>query len=202
MHKDSASFFVNSWMRIVAGILIFFPICIARTFSDADLWIDVPYVRAENPYCGHACASMLLQYWKEKGYPAGATELTQIIRELPCDRIRGVQASLLSSFFQSRGFQIFVFKGNLKDLHSHLLKGRPLIAGLGKSRKGVNHFVVVAGMEPGGQYVVLNDPGGRKMIKYPWKDFEREWARTGHWTLLVLPQAKTPLKGLPEFPGQ
>ncbi len=167
--------------------MFLFPQSGPLSLPPSDVWIDVPFVRAGNPYCGHACASMLLQYWNQKGFPAGASDPTQIKAELSWDPSRGVSSSSLVSFFHSRGFQAFAFKGTQDELRSHLLKGRPLLVGLGKTKKGIFHFVVVAGMELGGQYVLVNDPADRKRVKSTSKDFEREWSRTGYWTLLVLP---------------
>jgi ABC-type bacteriocin/lantibiotic exporter with double-glycine peptidase domain len=92
----------------------------------------------------------------------------------------------LVSFFQARGCQAFAFKGTLEELWHHLQKGRPLIVGLGK-KKGANHFAVVTGIDQGGRYIVVNDPADRQMAKSAWEKFNREWSRTGNWTLLVLP---------------
>ena len=157
-------------------------------FSQAEIWIEVPFVSAGNPFCGHACASMLIRYWSQKGFPTGTPDLPPIKTELPFDPGRGASASDLVSFFQARGCQAFAFKGTRVELGHHLQKGRPLIVGLGK-KKGANHFVVVTGIDQGGRYIAVNDPADRQMVKSAWEKFNREWSRTGNWTLLVLPPA-------------
>ncbi len=191
MQKHRFTGLIFRWSKIMAGIIFLSPQNGFLSLPKSDVWIDVPFVRAGNPYCGHACASMMLQYWSQKGFPVGASDLSQTKAELAWDPSRGVSSSNLVTFFLSRDFQAFAFKGTLEELRTHLLKGRPLIVGLGKTKKEIFHFVVVVGMEPGGQYILLNDPADRKMIKSNWEDFEREWARTGKWTLLVLPSVIT-----------
>jgi hypothetical protein len=187
MQRHRFTGLIFRWSKIMAGIIFLSLPSGFLSLPLSDFWIDVPFIRAGNPHCGHACAGMLLQYWSQKGFPAGASDLSQTKAELAWDPSRGVSASSLVAFFHSRNFQAFAFKGTQEELHSHLLKGRPLIVGLGKTKKGIFHFVVVVGMGPGGRYILMNDPADRKMVKATWGDFEREWARTGKWTLLVLP---------------
>jgi hypothetical protein len=171
----------------------------ALSLAQTGIWIDVPPVSAGNPFCAHGCASMIVRYWSQKGHPAGTAELPQIKGELPFDPRQGASAQSLISFFQARGCQAFAFQGTREDLWAHLEKGRPLIVGLEK-KKGVRHFVVVAGFDQNGSSVRVADPAEGRPIKSAWETFKREWSRTGYWTLLVLPPSPPPLAGEPSSP--
>jgi ribosomal silencing factor RsfS len=53
------------------------------------------------------------------------------------------------------------------------------------------HYVVIAGLDPERQLVLLNDPAQRKLLQEDRSRFEQEWKGAGRWTLLALPEASS-----------
>ncbi|HLI29469.1 MAG TPA: C39 family peptidase, partial [Terriglobia bacterium] len=75
------------------------------------------------------------------------------------------------------------------DLADHLGKGRPLIVCLREPGiESTLHYVVVAGLDPGRNVVLVNDPARRKLTMLAQASFERQWATAHNWTLLAVPQ--------------
>lgn len=149
------------------------------------VWLDVPYVHQGTNGCGAAVLSMVMQYWAGHGAPLSAADVDveRIQRALYSPKARGIFASELVSYLESRGFRTFTFKAEWGDLESHLSKGRPLIVCL--KEPSSLHYVVVAGIEPENNLILLNDPARRKLTKVDRKDFESAWK--DHWTLLAVP---------------
>lgn len=150
------------------------------------VWLDVPYVHQETNGCGSAVLSMVMQYWAGHGAPLGAadTDPDRIQRALYSPKARGIFASELVSYLEAHGFRTFTFKAEWSDLESHLSKGRPLIVCL--KEPSSLHYVVVAGVEPENNLVLINDPARRKLMKFDRKDFESSWK--DQWTLLAVPK--------------
>jgi predicted double-glycine peptidase len=150
------------------------------------VWLDVPYVHQETNGCGSAVLSMVMQYWAAHGAPLSATDvdMDRIQRELYSPKARGIFASDLVAYLEAHGFRTFTFKAGWADLEEHLSKGRPLIVCL--KEPSSLHYVVVAGIEPDNDIVLINDPARRKLMKFHRKDFESTWM--GHWTLLAVPK--------------
>jgi len=48
--------------------------------------------------------------------------------------------------------------------------------------------VVVAGVDPARNLVLINDPARRKLLKIERGVFEKDWSAAERWTLLALPQ--------------
>ncbi len=142
------------------------------------LWLDVPFVRQSEEGCGAAAITMVLRYWGRQAEPE------PILRELYSSGARGIRAPDMARYFRAHGFRDFEFKGGWDDLAAHISKGRPLIVAL---REGSNalHYVVVAGVDPERQAVLINDPGRRKLLRVSRRDFERRWHE--RWTLLAVP---------------
>jgi uncharacterized protein YvpB len=92
-------------------------------------------------------------------------------------------------YFQKHEFRTFSFRGDWELLEQHLQKGRPLIAALKPSGSDSSlHYVVVVGLDPKQNFLLLNDPARRKLLKQDRSDFEKQWSATGEWTLLAVPQ--------------
>lgn len=149
------------------------------------IWLDVPYVRQAKNGCGSASIAMVMEYWSRHGAgEAGAPNPDSIQRTLYSEGAGGIFASDLVQYFRQRGFRTFAFRGTWADLQEHLEKGRPLIVCL--KQGGPLHYVVVAGLDPEQQLVLVNDPARRKLLKVDRATFEGDWKDC--WTLLALPQ--------------
>jgi ABC-type bacteriocin/lantibiotic exporter with double-glycine peptidase domain len=172
-------------------ILTFAFATLAVASETSGVWLDVPWVQQDTHACGAASISMLMQYWAaQQGNSAGAeADATAIQRQIYSKKARGIFASDLKRYVDEHGFRTFVFTGGWDDLQGHLAKGRPLIVALGVSgRRDPLHYVVVAGLDWDHHLVFLNDPVRGKLFKMNWRDFDRDWAITEHWTLLAVPR--------------
>jgi ABC-type bacteriocin/lantibiotic exporter with double-glycine peptidase domain len=155
------------------------------------IWLDVPFVKQEKDGCGAASIAMVMQYWQlQQGRSGNPTaEAPQIQRALHSDEARGIYASDMERYFRQNGYVTFAFAGQWSDLKQHLEKGRPLIAAVKPGSIVPLHYVVVVGLDPERQLVLLNDPAQRKLLKEDRSRFEQEWNGAGRWTLLALPEA-------------
>lgn len=149
------------------------------------LWIDVPFVTQDRNGCGSATVWMLLEYWKQGAAPP----LDEIHERLFSEEAGGVYARDMEAFLREQGFSTFPFRGEWSDLQQHIAKGRPVIVCLELNGRGVPlHYVVVAGIDPVQNLVLINDPAQRKLTAVHRQEFERAWSGTGNWALLAVPQ--------------
>lgn len=154
----------------------------------AGVMLNVPFVAQQKNACGAASISMLMDYWtREQGKP-GQADPAAIQRQLYSEKAQGIFASDVQRYVESHGFRTFVFHGGWDDLRQHLSKGRPLIVALGDAgRASPLHFVVVTGLDWDRRLIFVNDPARRKAVIGDWHEFDRDWAVTGRWTLLAVP---------------
>ncbi len=153
-------------------------------------WLDVPFIKQEKEGCGAASIAMVMQYWrKQQARPVDASaDAVEIQRELYSSKDHGIRASDMENYFQQHGFKAFTFAGTWNDLRQHLAKGRPLIAALKPAALETSmHYVVVVGVDPEQNVVLLNDAAQRKLLKQERASFEKQWSAVGRWTLLALP---------------
>lgn len=158
------------------------------------VWLDVPFVRQAKDGCGAASLAMVMQYWvRQQGLSSAAADASIIQEALYTGSVHGIYASEMEHYLQQHAFRAFAFRGEWADLEHHLRQGRPLIVALKPPGIGTAlHYVVVAGVNPEPQQVLVNDPAERKLLKRDWPTFEREWNAAGYWTLLALPQPDRP----------
>jgi predicted double-glycine peptidase len=156
------------------------------------MWLDVPFVKQSKDGCGASAIAMVMQYWNRQQsiQPGESSDPDHILQILFSNHAHGVYASKMKQYFDANGFRAFTFKGEWTDLNEHIAKGRPLIVALKPSRLAAAlHYVVVVGVDPAGDIVIVNDPAQRKLLKQGRTSFEREWNATGQWTLLAVPQS-------------
>lgn len=158
--------------------------------ADANVWLDVPFVKQEKNGCGAASIAMIMQYWQrqQKTVPSGAENADHIQQVLYSKPAHGIYASDLEQYLAQHGFRTFAFRGEWSDLQSNIAKGRPLIVALQPGQDDPLHFVVIAGVEPDAALVLMNDPAQRKLLKQDRSDFEKQWKAAGNWTLLAVPK--------------
>ncbi len=166
-------------------------VCFLAATAQESAWIDVPFVAQPENGCGAAVISMALQYWGKHGavFPSHAADVRTIQSELYSPSEHGIKASAMTGYFAELGFSAFPFRGDSTDLQDHLEKGRPLIVALRESKfSRVLHYVVVVGIGPRENVVIVNDPARRKLLKMDAKEFQQSWAAAENWTLLVVPK--------------
>lgn len=174
--------------RLPQRLALLFCLCgvVAAAASDSGIWLDVPFVPQEKNGCGAAAISMLLRYWHSNA----DSSPEDIQRALYSRKAHGIFASDLQRYFQAHGFRAFAFAGQWNDLRQHLEKGRPLIVALKPAAlESELHYVVVVGLEPEQNIVLVNDPAQRKLLKQERSEFEKQWGAAGHWMLLAVPVA-------------
>lgn len=178
---------VIRWVLIVLSVCAF--VCAAEP---GGIWIDVPFVKQDKNGCGAASIAMVMQFWqRQQGVAAiPGSDSTEIQRMLYSPKARGIRASDMEHYLQQRGFRTFAFGGTSADLQQHLAKGRPLIVALKPSTGAPLHYVVVTGIDPEHNLILLNDPAERKLLKQEIAEFEKQWKGTAHWTLLAVPQSE------------
>ncbi len=155
-------------------------------------WLDVPYVRQVKEGCGAAAVAMVVQYWARNhpGLEGAANETDHIDQLLPASR-RGIRGTVLKEYLSKRGFDAYVFDGELQDLRQHFEKGRPVIVALGLSgSKGPLHYAVVVGLADSGESVWLHDSARGKLVRESWENFEKAWSLSGRWSLLAVPRPR------------
>lgn len=155
------------------------------------IWLDVPFVQQERDGCGAASISMVMQYWNRDRRPtfSASANPRAIQRALYSEEAKGIPAAAMERYFQQAGFRTFAFRGEWTDLQNHLSKGRPLIVCWKESgRRAPLHYVVVTGLDWQQEFVFVNDPARRKLLRMDRTSFEKSWNAAGSWTLLALPE--------------
>jgi predicted double-glycine peptidase len=153
------------------------------------VWLEVPYVHQEKDGCGSAALAMVLRYWQAKNVAVAEerSDPAKIQRALYAAKRRGIYASDMERYMRESGFEVFAFRGEWSDLRTHILKGRPLIAGL--KRKGQPaHYVVIVGIDPENAAALVNDPEQGSMLRIERAEFKKGWQGTENWTLLAVPR--------------
>jgi ABC-type bacteriocin/lantibiotic exporter with double-glycine peptidase domain len=175
---------VNILMAVMCACAL---VCAAEA---SGVWLDVPFVKQEKNGCGAAGIAMVMQFWqRQQGVmPSADSEAPNIQLALYSLKAHGIYTSDLERYFERHGYRAFALKGRTEDLKEQLAKGRPLIVALKPGAGAPLHYVVVAGIDPEHNLVLLNDPAERKLLKRDLTAFERQWKGTGNWTLLAVPQ--------------
>jgi uncharacterized protein YvpB len=155
--------------------------------------LDVPFIAQPKNGCGAASIAMVMQYWERGGGTRAAradrTNVETIQRALYSKQAKGIFASAIERYLTQAGYRAFAIRGRWSDLRENLEKGRPLIVGLApEGPRDPLHYVVVAGMDWENNWIFLNDPAQRKLLKMGRADFEKQWAATRDWTLLAVPK--------------
>jgi len=170
--------------RSVTGLLLEWPtmLLIAALVLGAAT-LPVAFVPQQKDTCGAAVLTMVLRYW------GVAADHDAIAAELVSPGLRGIRGSALEAFARRRGLTAVAHEGDLDQLRDYVAKGRPMIVTLDAGR-GRFHDLVVVGFED--QRVIVHDPAEGAARRLASGDFEKRWARAGHYALLVLPGGAPP----------
>lgn len=175
---------MRRWLCLWTIIVIHSPVF-------AGVWMDVPFVQQPENGCGAAVASMVFQYWSDRGHSSALPiDVETVQSALYSGEQKGIAGSAIEKYFRDAGYAAFAFKGDMEMLESHLKRGRPLIVYLEDRGTGsFQHFVVVAGLNREAGYILVNDPAERKLMKISLSTFEKQWEMANYWTLLAVPAA-------------
>ena len=140
--------------------------------------LDVPFVPQSQALCGGAALAMVMRFWGEP----------TVLAEDFADRIEpggaGIRTDNLVSAARARGWTALPATGTPADVQTHLERGRPIIVLLG-SGSSTSHYVVVVGWSSGS--VIVHDPALGPFRTIREATFDRAWASSARWCLLVLP---------------
>jgi hypothetical protein len=148
--------------------------------SDTHALLDVPYLSQTPALCGGAAVAMLMRYWGERDV------FPQDFARLVGDG--GIVTGALASAVSARGWQAIVVSVVREDgrvrIRAEIDHGRPVIALIEVGPRAY-HYVVIVGSTD--QQVVVHDPARAPFRVLSWADFDKAWAATSRWMMLVLP---------------
>ena len=147
------------------------------------LTLNVPFVPQQQDTCAAAALAMVMRYWDA---PVAQEEIAAALLQ---PEFHGILGSRLAAFASERGFTAIAYEGDLAQLRDFVARGRPLIVAW-QVRRDRYHNVVVVGLDDERGEIVVNDPAEGAARRVRAKDFEKRWAKAGHWALLVLPAPK------------
>jgi Papain-like cysteine protease AvrRpt2/Surface antigen variable number repeat len=151
----------------------------------AAIELPVPFVPQEKDTCGAAALAMVMGYWGQE------VPHRQIAEALVEKELHGIRGSRLADFARGRGMAAIAFAGERATLHAHLAKGRPLVVAV-EAGRGRLHDLVVVGFDDERAEVIVHDPARGASRRIAAKELEKKWAKSGRWTLLVLPRDSRP----------
>lgn len=158
--------------------------------------LDVPYVAQTPELCGGAAVSMVMRYW-------GARDVVpEDFQALVVPAERGIPTSDLARAIRERRWQALVGPPDptaaWQVLDQDVTRGRPVIA-LIEVSPNTYHYVVVVGLTT--REVVVHDPARSPFQVMSRAAFERAWAVTKFWSVVILPPAEVTKKPMPETPA-
>lgn len=154
--------------------------------SDPYLLNDVPFYPQPAHQCGPAALVMALNW---SGVAASPHELTEQV--FTPSRSGSLQSAMVAA--ARRQDRIAFLLAEPADLIGEIAAGHPVIVlqNLGLSWFPVWHYAVVVGWDAAAGEVILHS-GTTPFKSTTVKTFERTWARSGFWGLLVLPPSRLP----------
>lgn len=147
----------------------------------------VPFYSQKEYQCGPASLSMVLNW---SGLAISPEDLTA---QVFTPELKGSLQSAMVSAVRRNGRIAYVLTG-LKDVFAEVAAGRPVIIlqNLGLSWYPVWHYAVVVGYDLSEKFVVLRSGNiRRKLVSF--QVFEKTWARSNYWGLLVLQSNQLPV---------
>lgn len=161
-------------MRLALALILFPALSSAQSLTV----LDVPFIGQSELLCGGAAAAMVMRYWGERGIDAEAFE------PLVDRKAGGIRTDALAADLRGRRWNAVALNDSSETLIRELQQGRPVIA-LIEDRPGIFHYVVVVARSDTG--VVFHDPARTPFRVASVADFDRRWAASDRWMLLVTP---------------
>jgi peptidase C39-like protein len=138
--------------------------------------LDVPYVSQGELLCGGAAAAMLMRAAGARGVYA------EDFQSLVDASAGGIHTQALADALRARGYGVHVFNGTAALAERWLAAGRPVLA-LVEDRPNRFHYVVIVGWDAG--RVIFHDPARAPFLARSAAQFDRAWAATDRWMLVV-----------------
>ena len=143
----------------------------------------VPFYPQEDFFCGPASLSSILNFY------GLMTDQEEIAKEIYVSKLKGSLTIDLLNYAKKSGFNAQFYKGSIEDLKKNIKARKPLILFLNLGFKffPVRHYLVVVGIDDGGEKVITYS-GREKNKVYSFEALLKAWKRTGYGTLKVLPK--------------
>jgi tetratricopeptide (TPR) repeat protein len=147
----------------------------------------VPFYSQKAYQCGPAALAMVLDW---NGLPISPEDLAA---EVFTPELKGSLQSAMVGAVRRNGRIAYVFTG-LTDLFSEVAAGHPVIIlqNLGLSWYPVWHYAVVIGYDLPEKCVILRSGNIRRKLM-SFRVFEKTWARSHYWGLLILQSDQLPV---------
>src|SRR5262249_13472333 len=131
-------------------------------------------------------AAMAFRFW---GVPHADPQQFAPLIERPPGRRAGIADTVLVGAIEQRGWRTDRSVDSLAALRSRLDARQPVITLLADKRDSYHYVVVGAADE---EAVVVHDPSWGPLRRLRLADFQRLWAPSEHWSLVVLPGGALP----------
>ncbi len=170
--------------------LSLFP-CTSGADSPAAALLDVPYLAQSEALCGGAAAAMVQRFWGARGVQS------EDFAPLLDARGDGIETRVLTDALTTAGWRAHVI-GSTASVRHHLSRGRPVIALIAVAPRRYHYVVIVAFDD---RHVTYHDPALRPGIVSTRDVFERAWASSSNWALLILPGERTTVTSAAPLPA-
>jgi tetratricopeptide (TPR) repeat protein len=146
-----------------------------------------------------------IQFYPQQAYQCGPTALATVLNwsglpispekltaEVFTPERKGSLQSAMVSAVRRNGRIAYVFTG-LSDLFTEVAAGHPVVVlqNLGLSWYPVWHYAVVIGYDLSEKVIILRS-GNIRRKRMPFRVFEKTWARSNYWGLLILQSNQLP----------
>ena len=148
---------------------------------------EVPFFPQEEYQCGPAALATLINW---SGTPITPEALVPQVY-VPA-RAGSLQVEIVAAA-RRQGLVSYVLRPELSALMSEISAGNPVMVlqNLGLSWHPTWHYAVAVGFDLPQRQIILRS-GTRKRYVVPLAVFERTWARSEYWALVVMPPDKLP----------
>lgn len=150
---------------------------------DNEHTLVLPLVESKNDeICLPLAINVLLTYW-------GEYNLIQEARER-ARKYKDIKGSIFIEGFElaeSRGYQVSVFRSNVKGLKKKIDQGIPSIVIMPGLKDTIQHATVISGYDPEENRIVMYVPEPDTVGSIPEKKFTELWEQDGSLTITIIP---------------
>lgn len=157
-----------------------------ESVSEGAVLLEIPPVQKDDMHsCGLASITALCEYWGVRMPEKKRLELAATAVE-----DEGLTAGELRAALEKLGLDAHLFQGRLdrtaSGLYGHIDAGRPPLVMLSPDGRDRRYGLVLGYDEARATLIVLDPTKGR--VQTPVAEFDREWERCQHFTLLACPK--------------
>lgn len=153
---------------------------------------EVPFFAQERYQCGPAALAMLLNH------RGGAVTPDELVDEVYVPERQGSLRPEMRAAIRARGLVAYPLEPDMEALLAEIAAGRPVLVmqNLGLSWYPRWHYAVAVGYDLPAREIVLRSGTIRRRVT-ELANFERTWARSGHWAQVVAAPDEIPATAEP-----